>query len=232
MQVIVSDTPQTATAAVVGVVLQRRRHAPTLVLLSGGSWLPVYDAIAEEAFSSNHTYMMADERFSSDEKVNNYSQLRATAWWERARANGCEIIDTSIRSEETYEAYGARFAAALAAWQTAHPTGAVIALLGLGEDGHTAGIFPGTDLAHLENKAETGLVLLPEGSTTHRYRVSVSSHFLVSRVKCAIFYAVGAGKCARLQSVLAGYSYDPTEPARVIHLLPEVSLITDCSVPK
>ena len=230
MRVIVSTTPKETAAEVVAQTLLKSREVPTLVLLSGGSWLAVYEILAADFLYPNQTFMMVDERYSEDKKVNNYEQLKATNFWRRASERGCKIIDTSVRVGESLAEFGARFAAALADWQTARPTGDIIALLGLGEDGHTAGIFPDTASARLDYGVDTAVFRLKNGVSLFTDRVSVSSFFLVNRVARAVVYAVGETKCQRLESVLKNQDYDPREPARIIHRLPEVSLITDCQL--
>jgi 6-phosphogluconolactonase len=86
-----------------------------------------------------------------------------------------------------------------------------LVLLGMGEDGHTASLFPGSDA--LNEKSKWVVPTRPEGSEHDRISLTVPVFNHAARV---IFLITGAGKAARLAQVLRPQpSADPL-PAQAI----------------
>jgi 6-phosphogluconolactonase len=86
-----------------------------------------------------------------------------------------------------------------------------LALLGLGEDGHTASLFPG----HPEVEDESGALCLPvrDAPKPPPERVTLSLPVLRAACHCLLL-ATGAGKASALAAVLAGP--DPCVPASLL----------------
>jgi 6-phosphogluconolactonase len=86
-----------------------------------------------------------------------------------------------------------------------------LALLGLGEDGHTASLFPG----HPEVQADGGALCLPvrDAPKPPPERVTLSLPMLRAARHCLLL-ATGAGKAPALAAVLAGP--DPRVPASLL----------------
>lgn len=72
-----------------------------------------------------------------------------------------------------------------------------LVLLGMGEDGHTASLFPGSDA--LNEKSKWVVATRPEGSGQNRITLTVPVFNQAARV---IFLVTGAGKAERLAQVL------------------------------
>jgi 6-phosphogluconolactonase len=81
-----------------------------------------------------------------------------------------------------------------------------LALLGMGDDGHTASLFPGTE-ALKEPKHRCVANFVPKLNT---WRITMSAPFL-SRSREVLVLVEGASKAARIQEVLEG----PPEPDRL-----------------
>jgi 6-phosphogluconolactonase len=81
-----------------------------------------------------------------------------------------------------------------------------LALLGLGEDGHTASLFPG----HPEVGDDSGALCLPvhDAPKPPPERVTLSLPVLRA-ARCCLLLATGAGKARALAAVLAGGGRDP-----------------------
>jgi 6-phosphogluconolactonase len=87
-----------------------------------------------------------------------------------------------------------------------------LVLLGMGPDGHTASLFPGTDVLR-ETKR---LVAAPWVEKLHTYRISLTPPALNSAA-LIIFLVSGKEKAGALRSVLKG-DYQPERfPAQLIH---------------
>ncbi|SFH47956.1 6-phosphogluconolactonase [Pedobacter insulae] len=88
-----------------------------------------------------------------------------------------------------------------------------LVLLGMGDDAHTASIFPGTDL--VQNKEETVAAVWVEKLNT--YRISLTAP-LINKAKNIAFITFGDNKAIALAKVLASDQKDPnTYPAQLIN---------------
>src|SRR5260221_1516096 len=78
-----------------------------------------------------------------------------------------------------------------------------LVLLGMGDDGHTLSLFPGTDIVH-EEKAWVKAFFLP---AQNMYRITLTKT-IVNRAAHIAFLTTGAGKAHALKEVLKG-AYNP-----------------------
>ncbi|KGG15162.1 MULTISPECIES: 6-phosphogluconolactonase [unclassified Prochlorococcus] len=93
-------------------------------------------------------------------------------------------------------------------------------LLGLGEDGHTASLFPGTDSLNVKNTLAT------VGRGKGQERISLTAEVLSAASK-VIFLVSGVSKQIALKRLLdPNESYERT-PARLVQPKSEVSLLVD-----
>ena len=89
-----------------------------------------------------------------------------------------------------------------------------LVLLGMGDDGHTLSLFPGTEVVH-EQKAWVKAYYL---QAQQMYRITLTTT-PVNRAACVAFLATGAGKAGALREVLEG-SPDPDRyPSQLIRPL-------------
>jgi len=87
-----------------------------------------------------------------------------------------------------------------------------LVLLGMGPEGHTASLFPGSGVIHEENR----LVAAPWVEKFKTYRITLTPPVLNNAI-CVMFLAGGEEKAETLKSVLQG-EYQPDRfPAQVIH---------------
>jgi len=86
-----------------------------------------------------------------------------------------------------------------------------LCFLGLGADGHTASLFPGTGAAR-EQKSWTAAVPL-HGPEPHRVTLTL---LLINQARMVVFLVAGKDKALVLQEVLAGPSDPPPLPAQLI----------------
>ena len=89
-----------------------------------------------------------------------------------------------------------------------------LVLLGLGDDGHTLSLFPGTAVVH-EQTAWTKAYFLDQQTM---YRLTLTAP-VVNRASCVLFLVAGPKKAAPLWAVLDGDYQPDTYPAQVIQLV-------------
>ncbi len=77
-------------------------------------------------------------------------------------------------------------------------------LLGMGDDGHTASLFPGEEVLKENEKLVVGYYLKPQ----HMYRITLTAP-IINLAKCICFITFGANKAKALSEVLEG-KHDPT----------------------
>ena len=78
-----------------------------------------------------------------------------------------------------------------------------LVLLGMGDDGHTLSLFPGTPVVHEEKAWVTSFFLKAQDM----YRITLTAP-VVNRAACVIFMTTGTGKSLTLKSVIEG-SFNP-----------------------
>lgn len=86
-----------------------------------------------------------------------------------------------------------------------------LVLLGMGDDGHTLSLFPGTEVVQ-EQTAWTKAYFLEQ---QHMYRLTLTAP-VVNRAACVLFLVAGPKKAEPLRAVLQGDYQPDTYPAQVI----------------
>lgn len=86
-----------------------------------------------------------------------------------------------------------------------------LVLLGMGDDGHTLSLFPGTHVMHEENKWATSLFLKQQDM----FRVTLTTP-VVNRAKRIAFLVTGPSKAEALKEVIEGDYQPDTYPSQVI----------------
>ncbi len=86
-----------------------------------------------------------------------------------------------------------------------------LVLLGMGDDGHTLSLFPGTAVIHEEAKWATAYFLKAQ----NMFRITLTAP-IVNRASKIAFLATGAGKAAALKEVIEGDYHPDMYPSQVI----------------
>ena len=85
-------------------------------------------------------------------------------------------------------------------------------LLGMGDDGHTLSLFPGTEVIH-EEDAWVKAFYLP---AQQMFRITLTAP-IVNNAACVAFLAAGAGKAETLKHVLKGEPNIDLYPSQIIN---------------
>lgn len=182
-----AELEQAATHAILQAALQAisLRGAFHIVLAGGTTPRRIYESLrnAEADWATWHVYF-GDERCLPADHMERNSLMAAQAW-----LNHVPIPLTQIHFIPTEK--GAQ-AAASAYTQTLVGIELFdLVLLGLGEDGHTASLFSGHELANTANAP--GVIVVENAPKYPPQRVSLSAHRL-SATRKVIFIVSGATK--------------------------------------
>lgn len=206
----------------------KNKNVPVLLCLSGGSALDLLNNFEFSSLGDNVTVTVLDERFSSDPEVNNMAQIEMRGFLDKAKDTGCSIIDTKVRNEETIEEFSTGFNMALARWIENHKQGKIVATVGMGPDGHTAGIIPGSsNFKELFMQHSGRLVVGYKAANQPMDRVErVSTTFEFLRlVAFAVLIVMGEEKRPALARLMAGQGDLEETPARIWREIPGVAKI-------
>lgn len=222
-----STTPEVTAGEELSTLLKYYKDKPTLLLLSGGSALSMLDHVSDDALHPNLTITTLDERFSTDPAINNFAQIKTTAFYKRASDRGVTTIDTSVTETDTLEKSGKRFETALRNWRDENPKGVIIATMGVGVDGHTAGIFPGTQNEYFSDDDWVVAYEVPKSVNPHTKRITVTPRFLLEQVTHAVGFIVGDEKKSVLDNIKKESCSHREVPACVMREINSVTVITD-----
>lgn len=206
--------------------IQTHQSGGVLVLFSGGSALSVVDHLPKTIFGDRCTVSVVDERYTHDTTHHNFYNVIA-----RLKAHTIAVpqtIDTTVQKEESFEEYVKRITAAHTQWHATHPQGKVVALFGIGEDGHTAGIFPAAHTTFIDAyERADAIVPVLEGKAHAPFceRITISLPY-IRTISDAVVYVMGENKRAAVQRVYDNEGSLAVTPARVFRELRSATLCT------
>ncbi len=210
-----------------------RTHAeegtPVLLLLSGGSWFSIIDPVRVPE-GCDLTIGMLDERFSEDGSFNNFAQLSETHFF-KALPERVALLDSRVHTGETRAAHASRFEQGISDWCDAHPEGIIVVTMGLGVDGHTAGVLPGVydEQTFTELFLETDVWVrdysVPPEVNEHTQRVTVTLAFLREHVDHAILFA--RGKAQQVAALKARERRVHEVPGLIVHEMQLVDIFAE-----
>ncbi len=190
------------------------RDRYTLVLSGGNTPKALYRVLAQEPYKSSIPwqkihFFWGDERFVPfDDERNNakmaYDELLNHVPAEEANIH---IMRTDLSPEEA----SAQYTQVL---NTYFPDGSAtfdLVLLGMGDDGHTLSLFPGTKIIHETLKPVDAFYLEAQSM----YRITLTAP-IVNRAHKVVFMATGAGKAEVFLQVFRGERDPDRYPSQVI----------------
>lgn len=230
MEVIRNRNAKELAARALETIFKNMGGSPVLFLSSGGSALNVLDGIDKKIFGQNFTIGVLDERFSPDPEVNNFLQLKNKL----QSVDNVNLIDSVPLKDDTPEALAKRIEDSWRKWRSDNLTGKIIVTMGMGADGHTAGIFqsrfstqPRTFSTERGRFGSRWMVGYDAGAASiFPLRVTATFGFLKSAVDFAIVYISGEEKRQALETVLADSGTLAETPARIFREMKKVRLFT------
>ena len=218
----VDDVAASALELFVG--LQRSAVAARgrfVTALSGGSTpLPMYRALASRTDLPWEATWVAwgDERYVPLDHPDSNAGAARAAFLDAVPVPREQVLPWPHL--DTPEASASAYADALRAALGEAPT-FDLTLLGLGADGHTASLFPGTGAA-----LEPGLTLVVRPADQPQTRLSLGAQAL-GRSRVVAFLVKGEAKRAALRATLQGTGEFDRFPGRAIGALERLLVITD-----
>ncbi len=185
-----------------------------VVLAGGGTPRRIYQALAGEGHDwSRWQVWFGDERCLSPDDPERNSRMASKAWLARVAmpAGNVHVIPAELGPGLAAEAYG-RALSGVGEFD--------LVLLGLGEDGHTASLFPGLDLGAGEDAPDALAVY--DAPKPPAERVSLSARRL-SHARHVLFLATGAGK----RPAVAAWRRGEVLPAAAIRPAAGVDVLMD-----
>lgn len=211
-QLIITDTPAKEVGEHINTIIHE--HSGDVVcLLSGGSALAIIEHIhpgKECAHQSCHDeqsrsekvlcarsecrtiFMMGDERVSREQKTNNYLQLKNLYPNHPVLAN---TLDTTPLENETAKDFAYRIEKTFSDVLVKLSNPKIVAVLGMGTDGHIAGIFPMDEKAFRQTYQDdvTYAPVDPQGLIIDS-RASITPTWLLTYADIVLGFVCGSSK--------------------------------------
>lgn len=251
-QIFRQPNPQSAAAEAgehLNAILAENKKLPVLLMLSGGSALSMVNYVGESVFGANLSISMLDERFTplevgrpkgvrcpdatsgqTSNGVNNFLQLQKTDFYKDAFEAEASFFGTLPRAGESMEDLRQRWDKNLKTWRKENPKGLIVATLGLGQDGHTAGILPFPEDHEKFNSLFNGqawtVAYNAAGKNIHPQRVTATLTFL-KMLDAGFAFVAGKEKQEKFDQLTSGKIKAAELPAAVWREMKNVKIFTD-----
>lgn len=183
----------------------------TIALAGGSTPKPLYEALAQQQLPWDKLYVFwADERYVPTDHPDSNAGMTKTAWLDKVPIPVEQIVVAPTgggNPEVDSEAYERNIRKAFGDYE-GFPQFDLM-LLGMGDDGHTASLFPHTEA--LQERKRLVTVGSKEGQPRLTFTVPLINH-----AKTILFMVAGAGKQFAIQQMFADEADAMKFPARLI----------------
>lgn len=188
------------------------RGLATIALAGGSTPKPLYERLAHQSLDWEKLHIFwGDERYVPADHPDSNEGMARQAWLNQVPLPAANIHPMPTTAADPAVAAAAHDAELRAFFQLApgeFPALDVI-LLGMGDDGHTASLFPHTEALHVSDR------LITVGNKDGQPRLTFTIP-LINAARCVLFLVTGANKQSALAQVFAPEA-DPSQyPARLI----------------
>ena len=184
----------------------------TIALAGGGTPKPLYEAIATQNLPWEKIHVFwGDERYVPADHPDSNQGMARNAWLDKVNIPAANIHPmptegaSPVADAEKHEAQLQEFFGIPAG---TFPDFDVI-LLGIGDDAHTASLFPHTDALQVQDQ------LVTVGNKDGQPRITFTAP-LINHAHCVIFLVAGSSKRPALAQIFAPDADALTYPARLI----------------
>jgi 6-phosphogluconolactonase len=201
----------------------KARDRFTIALSGGSTPRPLYEALAGESlpWSKIHVFW-GDERYVPATHQDSNQLMTRQAWLDKIEIpqENIHAVDTTS-DDPTLDAkkYEAELQQFFATKEGEFPIFDLI-LLGMGDDGHTASLFPQTEALKVRDR------LITVGNKDGQPRLTFTVP-LIERARCVMFLVAGANKRPALKEVFAEQGDEMQYPSRLIQPQGELIWLLD-----
>lgn len=208
-------------ASCIDLALAERDRAQ-IALAGGDTPKPAYERLGREHLPWERVdVLLGDERWvDPEDPASNARMLRQTLLAQPPALNA--RFHPVPTDGDSPEADAERFAAVLADLCSGSPPCFDLVLLGLGDDGHTASLFPGTEAPTVADRWAT----VSEGKGLPRITLTAP---VLSAARQVIVLVSGAGKQQALRRLLDPQEPAERTPARLVQPMAEVVILADAA---
>ncbi|NES82410.1 MAG: 6-phosphogluconolactonase [Moorea sp. SIO2B7] len=203
----------------------QKRGQCTIALAGGGTPKPLYEALATKSLAWEKIQVFwGDERYVPADHPDSNQKMAREAWLNKVNIPSINIhpmpteasepkIDAQKHEAELYQFF-----------QVAAGEFPIfdIVLLGIGDDGHTASLFPHTEALKVSDR------LVTVGNKDGQPRLTFTFS-LINHSRCVVFLVAGANKRPALEQIFAQSADEMTYPARLIQPQGELWWLLDKS---
>lgn len=202
---------------------------PLLFLSSGGSALHLLDVLESLKDAHHITFSVLDDRYTTDPQGSNLQQFLSHPGVQQAIAQGACTLPLSVDLTRSIELNARTWSEAITQWKADHPTGRVVATIGIGADNHTYGVLPFPDESSFRQTFHTddwyvGYHARIDTPYPDRITPNPLAHPFID---VGIIYAVGIEKRNAIMAVIEGTGSVWNTPALLLRNLPSATLYTD-----
>ncbi|MBD2740220.1 6-phosphogluconolactonase [Coleofasciculus sp. FACHB-1120] len=189
-----------------------QRSSCTIALSGGSTPKPLYEAIATQNLPWDKIHIFwGDERYVLPDHPDSNQGMARSAWLDKVNIPAANIhpmpteeADPSVAADQ-HEQHIREFFQV----QPGEFPAFDLILLGIGDDGHTASLFPHTEALNVRDR------LITVGNKDGQPRITFTAP-LINHARCVIFVVAGASKRPALAQVFAPTADDQTYPSRLI----------------
>lgn len=197
------------------------RGAAYLALAGGSTPKPLYEALAKEELPLDKLHIFwGDERYVPSDHADSNAGMAKAAWFDQVPLPSEQIHITPTDAKDPADAakqYEQTLREVMS--NDEWPQFDVI-LLGIGDDGHTASLFPHTPALNVSDRFVT------VGDKDGTPRITFTAPF-INHSRCVIFLVAGSNKQTALTQVLAEEGDDMAYPSRLIRPQGELFWLLD-----
>lgn len=194
------------------------------IALSGGSTpKPLYEALGQQNLSWDKIHVLwGDERYVAADHADSNQLMARSAWLDKVDIPAENIHAMPTDASNPAEA-AARYEQDLQKLFNSQPgefPAVDVILLGMGDDAHTASLFPNTEALKVTDK------LVTVGNKGESVRLTFT-YPLINAAECVIFLVAGENKRPALAQVFAPTASETTYPSRLIQPQKEIWWLLD-----
>ncbi len=202
-----------------------QRGVFTIALAGGSTPKPLYEAIAQQnlAWDKIHVFW-GDERYVPPDHPDSNEGMARQAWLnnvpipvENLHPMPTDAADPIVAAEQYEQQLQAFFHLAPGEFPVLD-----VVLLGIGDDGHTASLFPHTEALQVRDR------LVTVGNKDGQPRITLTVP-LINKARCILFLVTGANKQHALRQIFAPVGDEMQYPARLIQPAGELWWLLDAA---